>query len=99
MYLLIRHLECTKELLCLVHAFWQNVILQKQFANNCQQSIEGISTQAVLRLERHYMSNDIQLRNLCLAMKGFLCHVKHVVECLCGRLWPSSVRPSASCAS
>jgi hypothetical protein len=63
------------------------MILQKQPANNCQQSIEGISTQAVLRLECHYMSNDIQLRNLCLVVKGFLCHVKHVVECLRDRLW------------
>jgi hypothetical protein len=87
MYLLIRHLECTKEFLCLVHALWQNVILRKQAANNCQQTIEGVSTHAILRLERHYTPNGIQLRNLCLAVKGFLCRVKHVLECLCGQLW------------
>jgi hypothetical protein len=48
MYLLICHLERTKEFMCLVHALWQNVILQKQAANNCEQTIEGISTQVVL---------------------------------------------------
>jgi hypothetical protein len=87
MYLLIHHLECTKEFLCLVHPLWQNMILQKQTANNCQQAIECVSTYDVLRLERHYMPNDIQFKNLCLAVKGLLCHVKHVVERLCGRLW------------
>jgi hypothetical protein len=86
-YLLIRHLECTKKFLCLVHALWQNVILQKQAANNRQQAIECVSTHVVLRLEHHYKLNGIQLRNLCLPMKGLLCHVKHVVERLCGRLW------------
>jgi hypothetical protein len=34
MNLLIRHLECTKEFLCLVHALWQNVIIRKQAPNN-----------------------------------------------------------------
>jgi hypothetical protein len=87
MYLLIRRLECTKEFLCLVHALWQNVILRKQTANNCQQAIECVVTHAVLRLERHYTPNGIQLRNLCLAMKGLLCRFKHVVERLCSRLW------------
>jgi hypothetical protein len=59
MYLLIRLLECTKEFLCLVHVLWQNMIVRKQAANNCQQTIEGFSTQVVLRLERHYTSNGI----------------------------------------
>jgi hypothetical protein len=86
MYLLIRHLECTKESLCLIHALWQNVILRKQDANNRQQAIECVSTLVVLRLERHYTPNDIQLRNLSLAIKGLLCRVKHVVERLCSRL-------------
>jgi hypothetical protein len=71
----------------IVHALWQNVILWKQVANNCQQSIEGVLTQVVLRLECHYTSNGIQLRNLYLSVKGFLCHIKHVIERLCGRLW------------
>jgi hypothetical protein len=87
MYLLIHHLECTKEFLCLVHALWQNVILRKQAANNRQQAIECVSTHVVLQLERHYTPNGIQLRNLCLAVKGLLCRVKHVVERLCSRLW------------
>jgi hypothetical protein len=86
MILLIRHLECTKEFLCLVHALWKNVILQKQATNNHQQAIKCVSTRAVLRLERHYTPNGIQLRNLCLAMKGLLCRIKHVVELLCSRL-------------
>jgi hypothetical protein len=86
MNLLIRHLECTKEFLCLVHALWQNVIIRKQAPNNRQQAIECISTHAVLRLERHYTPNGIQLRNLCLPMKGLLCRVEHVVERLCSRL-------------
>jgi hypothetical protein len=55
-------------------------------ANNHQQAIECISTHAVLRLECHYTPNGIQLRNLCLAVKGLLCRVKHVVERLCSRL-------------
>jgi hypothetical protein len=87
MNLLIRHLECTKEFLCLVHALWQNVIIRKHAPNNRQQAIECVSTHAVLRLERHYTPNGIQLRNLCLAVKGLLCRVKHVVERLCSRLW------------
>jgi hypothetical protein len=87
MYLLIRHLECTKEFLCLVHALWQNVILWKQTANNRQQAIECVSTHVVLRLERHYTPIGIQLRNLSLAVKGLLCHVKHVIERLCSWLW------------
>jgi hypothetical protein len=87
MYLLIRHLECMKEFLCLVHAIWQNVILRMQAANNRQQAIECVSTHVVLRLECHYTPNGIQLRNLCLVMKGLLCRVKHIVECPCGRLW------------
>jgi hypothetical protein len=87
MYLLIRHLQCTKEFLCLVHALWQNVILRKQAPNNRQQAIECVSTHAVLRLERHYTPNGIQLRNLSLLVKGLLCRVKHVVERLCSRLW------------
>jgi hypothetical protein len=87
MYLLIRHLEWTKKFLCLVHALWQNVILRKQAANNRQQAIECVSTHVVLRLERHYMPNGIQLRNLCLAVKGLLCRVKHVVKRLCSQLW------------
>jgi hypothetical protein len=87
MYLLICHLECTKEFLCLVHALGQNVIIRKQAPNNCQQAIVCISTHVVLRLERHYTPNGIQLRNLCLAVKGLLCRVKHVVERLCSRLW------------
>jgi hypothetical protein len=87
MYLLIRHLECTEEFLCLVYALWQNVILRKQAANNCQQAIECVLTHVVLRLECHYTPNVIQLRNLCLAVKGLLCCVKHVAERLCGRLW------------
>jgi hypothetical protein len=86
MYLLIRHLECTKEFLCLVHALWQNVILRKQAANNRQQAIKCVSTHVVPRLERHYMPNGIQLRNLCHAVKGLLCRIKHVVEHLCSRL-------------
>jgi hypothetical protein len=86
MYQLKRHLECTKEFMCLMHALWQNMILQKQAANNYQQTIKGFSTQAVLRLECHYTSNGIQLRNLCLVVKGFLCRAKHVVERLCGHL-------------
>jgi hypothetical protein len=56
-------------------------------ANNRQQAIECVSTHVVLRLERHYTPNGIQLRNLSLAIKGLLCRVKHVVECLCSRLW------------
>jgi hypothetical protein len=48
MYLLIRHLKCTKEFLCLIHALWQNVILQKQVANNRQQAIECVLTHVVL---------------------------------------------------
>jgi hypothetical protein len=87
MYLLIRHLQCTKEFLCLVHALWQNVILRKQAPNNRKQAIECVSTHAVLRLERHYTPNGIQLRNLSLLVKGLLCRVKHVVERLCSRLW------------
>jgi hypothetical protein len=87
MNLLIRHLECTKEFLCLVHALWQNVIIQKQAPNNRQQAIKCVSTHAVLRLERHYTPNGIQLRNLCLTVKGLLCRVEHFVECLCSRLW------------
>jgi hypothetical protein len=87
MNLLIRHLECMKEFLCLVHALSQNVIIQKQAPNNRQQAIECVSTHAVLRLERHYTPNGIQLRNLCLAVKGLLCRAEHVVECLCSRLW------------
>jgi hypothetical protein len=87
MYLLMRHLECMKEFLCLVHALWQNVILQKQAANNRQQAIECVSTHVVLPLERHYTLNGIQLRNLCLAVKELLCRVKHVIEHLCDRLW------------
>jgi hypothetical protein len=59
MNLLIHHLECTKEFLCLVHALWQNVILRKQVANNCQQTIKCVSTHTVVRLERHYTPNDI----------------------------------------
>jgi hypothetical protein len=59
MYLLIRHLACTKEFLCLVHALWQNVILWKQAANDRQQAIECVSTHVVLRLERHYTPNGI----------------------------------------
>jgi hypothetical protein len=31
--------------------------------------------------------NGIQLRNLCLAVKGLLCRVKHIIERLCSRLW------------
>jgi hypothetical protein len=50
MYLLIRHLECTKEFLCLIHELWQNVILRKQAANNRQQAIECVLTHAALRL-------------------------------------------------
>jgi hypothetical protein len=72
---------------CVVHALWQNVILRKQAANNCQQAIECVSTHVVLQLERYYTPNGIQLRNLCLVVMGLLCHVKHVVERLCGRLW------------
>jgi hypothetical protein len=87
MYLLIHHLECMKEFMCLVRALWQNVILRKQAANNHQQAIECVSTHVVLRLERHYMPNGIQLRNLCVVMKGLLCRVKHVVERLCSWLW------------
>jgi hypothetical protein len=87
MHMLIRHLECTKEFLCLLHALWQNVILRKQAPNNRQQAIECVSTHVVLRLERHYTPNGIKLRNLCLAMKGLLCRVKHVVERLYSRLW------------
>jgi hypothetical protein len=87
MYLLIHHLECTEEFLCLVHALCQNVILRKQAANNRQQAIECVSTHLVLRLERHYTTNGIQLRNLCLAVKGVLCRVKQVIERLCSRLW------------
>jgi hypothetical protein len=86
MNLLIRHLECTKEFLCLVPALWQNVIIRKQAANNRQQAIECVSAHVVLQLERHYTPNGIQLRNLCLAVKGLLCRVKHVVEHLCSRL-------------
>jgi hypothetical protein len=87
MNLLIRHLECTKEFLCLIHALWQNVIIQKQAPNNRQQAIECVPTHVVPRLERHYTPNGIQLRNLCLAVKGLLCRVEHVVERLCSRLW------------
>jgi hypothetical protein len=87
MNMLIRHLECTKEFLCLVHALWQNVIICKQAPNNRQQAIECVSTHAILRLQRHYTPNDIQLRNLCLAVKGLLCRVEHVVERLCSWLW------------
>jgi hypothetical protein len=87
MYLLIRHLECTKEFLCLVHALWQNMILQKQAANNRQQATKCVLTHAILRLEHHYTPNGIQLKNLCLAVKGLLCRIKHVVERLCCRLW------------
>jgi hypothetical protein len=69
-------------------SLWQNVILRKQAANNRQQAIECVSTHAVLQLERHYMPNGIQLRNHSLAVKGLLlCRVKHVIECLCSRLW------------
>jgi hypothetical protein len=81
MNLLIRHLEC------LVHALWHNVIIQKQAPNNRQQAIECVSTHAILRLEHHYTPNGIQLRNLCLAVKGLLCRVEHVIERLCSRLW------------
>jgi hypothetical protein len=63
------------------------MILRKQVANNCQWTIKGFSTQVVLLLECHYTSNGIQLRYLCLVVKGFLCRVKHVVERLCGHLW------------
>jgi hypothetical protein len=87
MNLLIRHLKCTKEFLCLVHALWQNVIIRKQAPNNHQQAIECVSTHAVMRLERHYTPNGIQLRILCLPVKGLLCRVEHVVERLCSRLW------------
>jgi hypothetical protein len=87
MHRLIHYFECMKEFLCRVHALWQNVILRKQATNSYQQTIEGISTHVVLQLERHYTPNGIQLTNLCLAMKGFLCRVKHVIKRLCGRLW------------
>src|SRR5688572_19425271 len=87
MNMLIRHLECTKEFLCLVHALWQNVIIQKRAPDNRQQAMECVSTHVVLRLERHYTLNGIQLRNLCLAVKGLLCRVEHVVERLCSRFW------------
>jgi hypothetical protein len=87
MFLLIHHLECTKEFLCLIHALWQNVILQKQAGNNCQQSINGFLTQIVQRLERHYTSNGIRLRNIHIVVKWFPCRIKHVIERLCGRLW------------
>jgi hypothetical protein len=63
------------------------MILRKQAANDHQQAIECVSTHVVLRLERHYSPDGIQLRNLCLAVKGLLCRVKHVVELLCDRLW------------
>jgi hypothetical protein len=59
MNLLIRHLECTKEFLCLVHALWQNASIRKQAPNNRQQAIECVSTHALLRLERHYTPSGI----------------------------------------
>ena len=50
MYLLIWHLKCTKEFLCLIHALWQNMTFRKQAPKNCQHNIEGISTQDKLGL-------------------------------------------------
>jgi hypothetical protein len=64
-----------------------DVILRKEAPNNRQQAIECVLTHAVLRLERHYTPNGIQLRYLCLAVKGLLCRIKHVVERLCSWLW------------
>ena len=53
MYLLVWHLKCMKEFLCLIHALWQDVTIQEQATENCQYNIEGVSTQAKLGLHGH----------------------------------------------
>jgi hypothetical protein len=50
MFLLVRHLECMKKFLCLVHALWQYVIIRKQATNNCQQTIKGCEHKVDLSL-------------------------------------------------
>src|SRR6185312_886121 len=83
MYLLIWHLKTTKKFLCLVHALWKNVSFWKQTTKNRQHFVEAISTNATLRLEAQYACNSIELRNIGMLVKWFLCRRQHVVILLC----------------
>ena len=64
MNLLIRHLECTKKFLCLVHALWQNVIIRKEAPNNRQQAIQVYYLSYACQTKKHLKGWDVAYKVL-----------------------------------